>query len=544
VSIAKQTIEAIDLPFEQAIAFFAQKTNVTTKSWQDVWEAAHARAFSVAGAATQAIVEDFRRAVTKVIADGMTLGEFRKEFDKIVQTHGWTHTGKAGWRARIIYQTNVATAHAAGRYAQMSEPDALAIRPYWQYVHSGNPHPRLQHKAWDGLTLLADDPWWSTHYPPNGWNCGCFVLPMTARGLARQGRSGPDQAPPLDLRQSLVKKTGETVVTPAGIDPGFAYNPGEAWAGKARLPGNAITAVPVAPPAPALAGSGALAVPANPFADKPNGERTLHEAYFKHAPLTLKAVIARTIDTVAVRNVEGALSNWNARVITMRKEMPPGEYGATWRHEFGHHIDLTRGLVSQGAAKQIVADARKIAATVKKAAPLRAAAEAAAQADAARLEAMAGATRRAELLKLLENDLVTLQDLSKLGRLVDGGEGLRLALRLHYYEKTQDWRAYLDALYKLQVEPEAKKLALFVADYIGAVTRERGEIGFGHGALYYRRSRRLAEGVFANQFAEVFANHVAISGSVPDLAEFFGRIVKRIAPATWEKIQEIINGLS
>ncbi len=256
MSIAKATIEAVDLPFEEAIAFFAQKINVTTRTWQDVWEKAHARAFSVAGAATQALVEDFRRAVIKAIEDGISLDEFRKEFDQIVETHGWTHTGTAGWRARIIYQTNVNMAHAAGRFAQMSDPDALAIRPYWQYRHSGNPHPRLQHKAWDGLTLLADDAWWSTHYPPNGWNCGCYVLSMTARGLGRQGRSGPDQAPPLNLQQKLIKKTGETVVGPAGIDAGFAYNPGEAWAGKVRLPGNAITAVPVAPPAPALAGSG------------------------------------------------------------------------------------------------------------------------------------------------------------------------------------------------------------------------------------------------------------------------------------------------
>jgi hypothetical protein len=36
---------------------------------------------------------DFRVAVEKAIAEGTTLQEFRKDFDAIVATHGWSYKG-------------------------------------------------------------------------------------------------------------------------------------------------------------------------------------------------------------------------------------------------------------------------------------------------------------------------------------------------------------------------------------------------------------------------------------------------------------------
>ena len=223
--------EAVGLPPKEAIAFLRQKTNQTTQRWTDVWNEAHSRAFSVAGAASEALVEDFRTAVAKAIEQGTTLAEFRRDFDSIVAKHGWVHTGTAGWRSQIIYETNLSTAYSAGRYAQMTEPDVLQAFPYWRYQHNAAIHPRQQHLDWSGLVLRADDPWWGTHYPPNGWRCHCSVSPVSRGGLGRMGRTAPDTAPPIDLRPVQIRTDDgfKTVQVPRGIDPSFAYNPGEAW---------------------------------------------------------------------------------------------------------------------------------------------------------------------------------------------------------------------------------------------------------------------------------------------------------------------------
>jgi len=214
------TAQALDLPFDEAIAFLRQKTAIPTESWRDVWNGAHSKMFMVAGANSRAIVEDFQASISKALEQGTTLATFREDFDAIVKRHGWSYKGERGWRTQTIFETNLRTAYAAGRYAQMSAPDTLAAFPYWQYNHSGAVHPRVDHKDWDDLCLSADDPFWTTNYPPNGFRCGCFASPVSQPGLRRLGKSGPDASPDLD-------QLGTD--QPRGVDPSFAYNPGKAW---------------------------------------------------------------------------------------------------------------------------------------------------------------------------------------------------------------------------------------------------------------------------------------------------------------------------
>lgn len=97
------------LPFVEQIEFFRRKLNLPTDGWTDVRLHEHDWAFVVAGANRDAIVSDFRAAVEKAIAGGSTLEDFRKDFDRIVATHGWDYNGGRNWRSRVIYDTNLAT---------------------------------------------------------------------------------------------------------------------------------------------------------------------------------------------------------------------------------------------------------------------------------------------------------------------------------------------------------------------------------------------------------------------------------------------------
>ena len=122
-----------NLPFNEAIKFFRQKINLPTEKWTDIMDGMHSRAFVVAGAMKSELLSDLRTAVDKAISKGTSLGEFRKDFDKAVKKYGWSYKGQRGWRTATIFNTNVRTAYAAGKYKQMQDPDILKALPYWRY---------------------------------------------------------------------------------------------------------------------------------------------------------------------------------------------------------------------------------------------------------------------------------------------------------------------------------------------------------------------------------------------------------------------------
>ena len=214
-------------PFDAQIEFLRQKLRLPTERWDDIERAAHDRAFIVAGAAKADLLADLHAAVIRAAEGGAGLQAFQRDFRAIVAKHGWTGwTGEGtkegeAWRTRVIYQTNLATSYAAGRRAQMSDPEVLKLHPYWRYIHSdGVLNPRPLHLEWHGLTLLHDHPFWQTHYPPCGWGCQCRVTSVTRKEGEASARAGLGE-PPAGW-DAIDPKTG----APVGIDKGFDYAPG------------------------------------------------------------------------------------------------------------------------------------------------------------------------------------------------------------------------------------------------------------------------------------------------------------------------------
>jgi hypothetical protein len=218
--------------FKEALEFERQKVSLPSKVWTETLHHAHDRAFVVAGADSVSLVEDLRKAYMSAKYGGGGLEGFRARFDEIILQHGWQYNGGRNWRTRVIYETNLRSAHQAGRLKQMRDPDVVAARPYWQYVHAETREPKMprhEHMAWDGKVFLHSDPIWATIFPPNGWRCSCGVVTLSAAGLKRLGKDAPDKAPKLKMRKVKDPTTGEWVKVPEGIDFGWGYQPGDTW---------------------------------------------------------------------------------------------------------------------------------------------------------------------------------------------------------------------------------------------------------------------------------------------------------------------------
>ncbi len=223
--------EAFNMPMREAVAYLAQKVRTPTRRWTDLDGPAHTRAFAVAGVQADDLLAGIKAGLMKAVAEGTTLAEFRRDLEPMMERLGWRAKGRAyeAWRTRLVYQANLNTAYAAGRYAQMTDPDTLEALPFWIYRHSRKRDPRPQHVLWDGKVLAATDDWWRTHYPPNGWGCGCWAEAISRRDLRQLGKDGPDAAPQDGTRPWRDPVTDQVVQVPKGIDPGWQHNHGEGW---------------------------------------------------------------------------------------------------------------------------------------------------------------------------------------------------------------------------------------------------------------------------------------------------------------------------
>lgn len=162
------------LPFAEAERFFRDKLSLPTETWRDLEGAAHAKAFTSAGAYQAELLAELRQMTDRAIAGGMDIREFRQQFRPLLSRYGWQlQGGGAAWRSDLIWRTNINTAYQAGRWQQFEEGGIKHLK----YVHNDRVrHPRPAHVAMDGIILPKDDPFWSANYPPNGWGCKCRAV--------------------------------------------------------------------------------------------------------------------------------------------------------------------------------------------------------------------------------------------------------------------------------------------------------------------------------------------------------------------------------
>lgn len=233
----------------EVTGYFADKGLRPAFSWQDVWGQEHAYAFTVAKATELELLTSFKASIGQALATGQGFETWRKGMVDELHRIGWagsrTVTDPTGAfspaevdftdarRLRTIFWSNVNSARSAGQWERAQRTKAAL--PFALYVRTASSDPRKEHLGWVGIILPIDDPWWETHWPPNGWGCKCSVRMITGRErdrlLATEPKDSgirytaepPDDGPPRVFTNS---RTGEVGEVPAGIDPGWQTNPG------------------------------------------------------------------------------------------------------------------------------------------------------------------------------------------------------------------------------------------------------------------------------------------------------------------------------
>lgn len=179
-------------PVKDAREQFEQRKPVTRDVYDAMTDAARRRAVTVAGAATADIVRTVQRELVRQVSEGADLRDFSKRVVPRLEQAGWTPINDS--HVENVLRTNVGTAYNAGRARQMTQPEVLRFRPYWQIVtvNDGPPRQRKTHQDAHLVVLAADDPFWLEAYPPFGYQCRCRVRSIGRRAgenLVRLGSS-------------------------------------------------------------------------------------------------------------------------------------------------------------------------------------------------------------------------------------------------------------------------------------------------------------------------------------------------------------------
>lgn len=240
----------------EAIEFLRQKKILAGKVFiKDLQDSALARATTIARLSSLEMTKDIYQSLETAMREGKGFNQWKKELLGEFERKGWVFgkdksisRGKDGnlladpktgeyfgtpRRLNTIYRVNMQSAYSAARYQRMR--DNVDNRPYWQYSAVGDERTRPAHLALSGKIYRYDDPFWTTFYPPNGFNCRCSVIALAERDLKRRGMEPDDSSEFLVEVERPADKAGNREKTigfklPDGsvrvTDKGFDYNVG------------------------------------------------------------------------------------------------------------------------------------------------------------------------------------------------------------------------------------------------------------------------------------------------------------------------------
>ena len=224
---------------EEVLRYFRAKGSQPSFHWLDVAPEEHAYAFTVARSAGFDILDDIRAGLDRAIEQNVPFDEFARDLVPTLQAKGWWGrqlvtdplTGEQVLselgslrRLRTIYWANTRSAWAAGEWERSQRNKRFL--PYLLYVMSTAREKREEHLRLVGIIAEVDDAIWDRIFPPNGWLCQCSTRQISGVEARRLGYDG-SPPPELELMPWTNKRTGEQVMVPLGVDPGWDRNPGK-----------------------------------------------------------------------------------------------------------------------------------------------------------------------------------------------------------------------------------------------------------------------------------------------------------------------------
>lgn len=173
---------------DAALDDLANRQIVRRAEWDALTTQARRRAFTAAGASTQAALESLRDTLVGTVEQGEGVSFFQ---ERVLDALGTSPLSPAA--LDNVFRTNVAAAYANAIHQMGQRPVVRDLFPYRERLVVNDSRLTdlchgLARSGIEGTAIYrADDPVWEHFRPPSHWRCRCGVRLLSIEDAARHG---------------------------------------------------------------------------------------------------------------------------------------------------------------------------------------------------------------------------------------------------------------------------------------------------------------------------------------------------------------------
>jgi hypothetical protein len=188
-------VNPFELDAPELMEWIERKAPRAIGSWRELGAEEYARAFTAARTAGYNVVDDLYQGYIATLrrSDG-NAKDFASTVLPTMRAKGWLpqlSDEQMGRRLQLIFDTNLRLSQASGRWDRIQRTK-LAL-PYLLGTTARDdrvrhpPGSEEDHRAFEGILLPVDHPFWQSYFPPLGFRCRCQVVQRSRGQVARAG---------------------------------------------------------------------------------------------------------------------------------------------------------------------------------------------------------------------------------------------------------------------------------------------------------------------------------------------------------------------
>jgi len=172
---------------QRGVTYLYDKQSMSPQKYASLRDGYRAAGFTIAGQTEMDVLEVARRSVARSLRVGYDADRAGRALNDALRRAGYEPL--APWHAKLVAQMNYASAYGAGSWEMLHDPKLAGIIPAYRYVTMHDNRVRPSHAKMEGFVARRDHPIWDVWWPPNGYNCRCRVMGVSANSYS--GRSKP-----------------------------------------------------------------------------------------------------------------------------------------------------------------------------------------------------------------------------------------------------------------------------------------------------------------------------------------------------------------